>query len=109
MTVLEQMSKLPTAEDFFHYLNVPYDPAVLNVSRLHILRRLGEYLPKAENEPDEEKARACYRALLQRAYDDFVRSTPIKERVFKVHQDAVRGVTSSLIQLTVPEIAEEGQ
>ena len=109
MTVLEQLSKLPTAEDFFHYLNVSYDPAVLNVSRLHILRRLGEYMRKAQEEPDEAKALACYRALLERAYDDFVRSTPIQERVFKVHQDAVRGVSSPLIQLSVPETAEQGQ
>ena len=106
MTVLEQLRKLPTAEDF-QYLNVPYDPAVLNVSRLHILRRLGDYLRNVENDPDDARARACYRALLERAYDDFVRSSPIQERVFKVHQDAVRAVSFPLVQLSFPDTAQE--
>jgi APA family basic amino acid/polyamine antiporter len=87
MTVLEQLAKLSSAEDYFRFLGVPYDPAVLNVARLHILRRMGDNLREAGVEPDEEKARAFFRAHLERAYQDFVKSTPIKERVFKVHKD----------------------
>src|ERR1017187_5079188 len=37
MTVLEHLSNLSSAEDFFRYLEVPFEPAVLNVARLHIL------------------------------------------------------------------------
>jgi nitrogenase-stabilizing/protective protein len=102
MTVLEQLTKLSSAEDFFLFLNVPYDPAVLNVSRLHILRRMGDNLRKAGMEPDEAKARAYFRAHLERAYEDFVRSSPIQERVFKVHQDAVRVIVPQLVQLGMP-------
>ena len=47
MTVLEQLAKLSSAEDYFRFLGVPYDPAVLNVARLHILRRMGDNLRKA--------------------------------------------------------------
>lgn len=90
MTVLEQMSKLSSAEEFFAFLELPYDPAVLNVARLHILRRMGDNLRKAEAEPDEAIARTYFREHLERAYQDFVYSSPIQERVFKVHQDAVR-------------------
>ena len=101
MTVLEQLTKLASAEDYFRFLGVPYDPAVLNVARLHILRRMGDYLREAEMEPAEEKARAYFRAHLERAYQDFVMSTPIKERVFKVHKDALRSSVSPLVQLSV--------
>ena len=102
MTVLEQLAKLSSAEDYFSFLGVPYDPAVLNVARLHILRRMGDNLRKAGMEPYEEKARAYFRAHLERAYLDFVKSTPIKERVFKVHKDAVRCAASPLVRLSIP-------
>jgi nitrogenase-stabilizing/protective protein len=103
MTVLEQLSKLSSAEEFFRFLAVPYDPSVLNVARLHILRRMGDNLRKATVEPDESKARAYFRAHLERAYLDFVHSSPIKERVFKVHQDAIRQKLAPLVHLSVPQ------
>lgn len=102
MTVLEQLSKLSSAEDFFRFLNVPYDPSVLNVARLHILRRMADNLRKAAEEADEAKARAYFRAHLERAYQDFVHSSPISERVFKVHKDVVRSHTAPLVQLAIP-------
>ena len=102
MTVLEQLAKLSSAEDYFSFLGVPYDPAVLNVARLHILRRMGDNLRKAGMEPYEEKARAYFRAHLERAYQDFVKSSPIKERVFKVHKDAIRPTGTPLVRLSIP-------
>jgi nitrogenase-stabilizing/protective protein len=102
MTVSEQLSKLSSAEEFFQLLEVPYDPAVLNVARLHILRRMGEYLRNSPVEPEEETARAHCRAHLEQAYEDFARSSPLNERVFKVLKDAVRPKTRPLISLTIP-------
>jgi nitrogenase-stabilizing/protective protein len=103
MSVLEQMSKLSSAEEFFRYLDVAYDPAVLNVARLHILKRMGEYLRNATVESDDTKARAFFRAHLERAYLDFVNSSPIKERVFKVHKDAIRVRRPALVRLSAPK------
>ena len=100
MTVLEQLSKLSSAEDFFRFLDLPFDPVVLNIARLHILRRMGDNLRQAVAEPDEAKARAYFRAHLERAYEDFVRSSPINERVFKVHKDAIRSSVSPLVHLS---------
>jgi len=101
MTVLEKLSKLSSAEEFFCFLDVPYDPTVLNVARLHILRRMGDYLRNSAAEPDEAKDRTYFRAHLERAYQDFVTSSPIKERVFKVHQDAIRARKPTLVRLSI--------
>ncbi|VTZ27036.1 Nitrogenase-stabilizing/protective protein NifW [Methylocella tundrae] len=91
MNALDQLRKLSSAEDFFDALGVSYDPAVLRVARLHILRRMGEYLYHSESGvgTDDEVWLAC-RAFLENAYRDFVESSPIEQRVFKVLKDAVK-------------------
>ena len=48
-------------------------------------------------------ARAFFRSHLERAYQDFVSSSPIKERVFKVHKDAIRSSGPTLVRLSIPE------
>ncbi len=91
MSVLEDLRRLSAAEEIFQLLDVPYDAAVVNVARLHILRRMGEYLAKEDiaGLSDDEIRTRC-RAHLQSAYADFVARSPIEERVFKVHKDAVK-------------------
>ncbi|MBY0430358.1 MAG: nitrogenase-stabilizing/protective protein NifW, partial [Rhodospirillales bacterium] len=44
---LTNLSKLSSAEDFLGFLEVPYDPAVVRVNRLHILKRFRDYLETA--------------------------------------------------------------
>jgi nitrogenase-stabilizing/protective protein len=82
--ILQRLRGLSSAEEFFAELRVPYDPAVLGVARLHILKRMGEYLDGEELDglPDNVAA-ARAQSLLARAYDDFVASSPLKERVFR--------------------------
>jgi nitrogenase-stabilizing/protective protein len=91
MSVFDELGKLSSAEDFFEALGVEFDPAVVRVARLHILRRMGEYLATADLDgaSDEDAREACKRHLAK-AYGDFVASSPIAERVFKVHKDAVK-------------------
>jgi nitrogenase-stabilizing/protective protein len=103
MNVLDELGTLSTAEDFFEFLGVAYDPEILDVARLHILKRMGEYLRKnkdALSRADGRAARALCRAQLERAYRDFVESTPLEQRVFKVLQDAVAAPATSLVQLS---------
>jgi nitrogenase-stabilizing/protective protein len=91
MSVLDDLRRLSAAEEIFRYLEVPFDVAVVNVARLHILRRMGEYLAKEPLEGlDEAELRERCRVHLKAAYDDFVARSPIDERVFKVHKDAVK-------------------
>ena len=103
MNVLDQLADLSTAEDFFGFLDVAYDPAVLDVVRLHILKRMGDYLRKNKDtlvQADEPTARALCKAQLERAYQDFIESTPLEERVFKVLQDALAPSGPRLVQLS---------
>ena len=101
MTVLNQLRNLSAAEEFFQLLNVPYDAAVLNVARLHILKRMGEYLRRDTlAEADDDTARELCRAHLERAYADFVKSSPLNERVFKVLKDAVNPPSAPLVQIS---------
>lgn len=101
MQVLQELRRLSAAEEFFEQLGVPYDPTVLNVARLHILRRMRSYLDEqgVSAEQDEATVRAQCRMLLSRAYQDFVVSTPIAERSFKVHRDAIRGAQKTIVGL----------
>jgi nitrogenase-stabilizing/protective protein len=88
--ILAQLSSASAAEEFFSLLGVDYDPKVVNVARLHILRRMGQYLAGEDfaGATDDVVAERC-RAVLERAYADFVASSPIDQRVFKVLKDAV--------------------
>lgn len=91
MSVLDDLQKLSAAEEFFDKLGVDYDPAVVQVARLHILRRMGQYLANTDfsGSSEEETRDSCGKFLAQ-AYQDFVVSSPIQERLFKVHKDAVK-------------------
>jgi nitrogenase-stabilizing/protective protein len=87
--VLAAVKAAASAEEIFALLGVAYDPKVLNVARLHILKRMGEYLTQEDVEdasPNVVAARC--KAVLERAYADFVTSSPLQERVFKVLKEA---------------------
>lgn len=83
---LSEIGKLSSAEDFLTFLEVPHDPKVVQVNRLHILKRFHDYLGKAETLADAgpEEMRAAYRTLLEKAYLDFVASDALTEKVFPV-------------------------
>lgn len=80
------LDDLESAEDFLIYFEVPYEPSVVHVNRLHILQRFHDYLAKQEagKAPDY----AAYRKWLVLAYEDFVKSDALTERVFAVLQKA---------------------
>ena len=86
---LQQLKELSSAEDFLQYFGVPFDQKVVNVSRLHILKRFFQYI-RQQNllvQSDELELFTQYREQLAKAYADFVTSTPAQEKVFKVFQD----------------------
>lgn len=105
----QKLAGLSSAEDFLGFFSVPFDQGVVNVSRLHILKRFYQYIRR-----DDEITRltggalyARYRALLLQAYEDFVRSTPAQEKVFKVFQDAEgkQSIPLDTLRATLPSAA----
>ncbi|MFO1327605.1 MAG: nitrogenase-stabilizing/protective protein NifW [Rubrivivax sp.] len=85
-----RLQRLSSAEDFMHFFGLPHDPQVLNVHRLHVLKRFHQYLARDEGLAPlgEVELFARYRRLLAQAYADFTVSTAAREKVFKVFQDA---------------------
>lgn len=86
MTELElDMDELESAEDFLEYFSIDYDQKVVHVNRLHILQRFHDYIAKVDELPkDEDELRTMYKDLLNGAYEDFVKSDALTEKVFKV-------------------------
>lgn len=80
------LERLSSAEDFFGYFQVDFDPKVVAVNRLHILRRFHDYLARIKDLDtwDDEAKRAAYREELARAYGDFVASSAREEKVFPI-------------------------
>jgi nitrogenase-stabilizing/protective protein len=88
-SLTDRLKTLSSAEDFLVFFGVPFDEPVVHVNRLHILKRFYQYLQQADGLhllDDIEQFRQ-HRAMLTRAYLDFVTSTPAREKVFKVFQD----------------------
>lgn len=95
MSVLDELGRLSAAEEFFAFLDVPYEASIVQVARLHILRRMGQYLKGSQIDGlfeglSDAEIRALCREHLEQAYQDFVNSSPIQERLFKVHKEAVQ-------------------
>ena len=86
----ERLQALSSAEDFLRFFGLAYEEAILRVNRLHILQRFHQYLraePGLQAQDDVALFRR-YRELLAQAYQDFVQSTPAREKVFRVFQEA---------------------
>lgn len=85
LTLDEALEDLSAAEEFLEYFGIEYDARTVQVNRLHILQRFHDYIGKAGCMPQDDAQRhAAYARLLQQAYDDFVKSDALTEKVFKV-------------------------
>jgi nitrogenase-stabilizing/protective protein len=89
-SLIDKLKALSSAEDFLHFFGVSFDERVVQVNRLHILKRFYQYLHRSEGVADLDDVAMFrrYRELLLRAYQDFVASNAQREKVFKVFQDA---------------------
>jgi nitrogenase-stabilizing/protective protein len=84
----EEIEELSSAEDFLAYFGIGFDQKTVHVNRLHIMQRFHDYLANGVNKladaGSEQALREIYTQLLTRAYDDFVESDALTEKVFKV-------------------------
>jgi nitrogenase-stabilizing/protective protein len=104
-TLTQKLKQLSAAEEFLEFFGVPYEQSVVNVSRLHILKRFYQYMRQERGLDglDEIEMFKQLRSLLATAYDDFVRSNAAQEKVFKVFQDAEhKSVSLDSLRMTLP-------
>lgn len=86
---LAALRELRQAEDFFAFFDLPYEPRVVHVYRLHVLKRFAlemETIDRAHPMIGEPERLALYREALRRSHDVFARSTAQDEKLFKVFQ-----------------------
>lgn len=97
----DDLDDLETAEDFLRFFQVGYDQRVVNVNRLHILQRFHDYLGADSGLEglDDSGMADRYRVHLERAYQDFVVSTGIAEKTFKVHKEEARKMADRFVPL----------
>lgn len=99
-TLMQQIAELSSAEDFFLFFHLPFEPAVVQICRLHIMKRMGQYLREADlSGLTDRDAFLAIRLTLKRAYADFVDSTPLREKVFKVFADKERELAGNFVSL----------
>jgi len=97
----DDLAKLSSAEDFFAYFGLDFDPSVMAASRLHILKQFHDNLARAggaEALGDAAK-RELYCEQLQLAYECFVTGNALTERVFP-RLKAAKGAFVALSSLT---------
>ena len=89
MTLLDRLQRLSAAEEFFVALGLDYDPQVLAVNRLHVLKRFSQYMVGEQLAGiSDAQAAARLRTLLARAYSDCLSNSPQQQKLFKVFRDA---------------------
>ncbi|MCK9893238.1 nitrogenase-stabilizing/protective protein NifW [Frankia sp. AgB32] len=89
---LAEFHRCTTAEQYLDLLGVAYDPRVVAVNRLHILRLFGDELGRLHDAGDGEQADPAellrvYHDGLERCYQAFLNATALDHRVFKVLKD----------------------
>jgi nitrogenase-stabilizing/protective protein len=107
LTLDEALEELSAAEEFLEYFGIEYDARTVQVNRLHILQRFHNYIGQAGELPaDEAPRRAVYARLLQQAYEDFVKSDALTEKVFKVfHMHEPQTTFVPLAEITLNKAA----
>lgn len=89
---LTQFNQLKDAEEYFQFFGLAYDPKVVNVNRLHILRKFSQLVQDEDKSQPEEQRLMAYRQALQNAYDLFLTSSSVEQKLFKVFQDKPKNV-----------------
>lgn len=92
LKTLSQFNRLKDAEEYFEFFELPYDPQTLNVNRLHILRKFSQLVQNQEKAQDEAQTLAAYRQALITAYDLFLTSSSVEQKLFKVFQERPKNV-----------------
>ncbi|MEH2454665.1 nitrogenase-stabilizing/protective protein NifW [Nostoc sp.] len=94
---IDEFNKLVDAEEFFQFFNMSYDSEVVNVNRLHILKKFSQYIKEIDDQSldlSQEERLNQYFLALQKAYQVFIESTPHEQKLFKVFNDKPKNVVT---------------
>jgi nitrogenase-stabilizing/protective protein len=102
-TLASELKSLSSAEDFFAFFGLDFDPRVLAACRLHILKRFHDNLSKIEalDDMDERAQREAHREQLRSAYTDFATNANLTRRLAAEAQ-RMRGAFVALSAVRLP-------
>lgn len=90
---LEQFHRLRDAEEYFEFFDLSYDPKIVSVNRLHILRKFSTLMAEVEAQTTSESETLIgLRNALSRAYSTFLTSSSVDQKLFKVFQQKPKNV-----------------
>jgi nitrogenase-stabilizing/protective protein len=84
---LNDFDRLTTAEEYLDFFQIPYDPKIVNVNRLHILQKFSQNISEINNNfPSltETEKLDRYQTALTEAYEIFLTKSSIETKLFKV-------------------------
>jgi nitrogenase-stabilizing/protective protein len=94
-TTLAEFKKITDAEAYFEFFQLPYDAKVVNVNRLHILKKFSQYIGEIDaNFPDLSEAEKLvqYKDALIQSYEVFLSTSPLETKLFKVFNEKPKGI-----------------
>ena len=92
---LSDFKKIVDAEEYFQFFQLPFDATVVNVNRLHILKKFSQYVTEIdETYPNIETQEKLdkYRDALVKSYELFLTSTGVEQKLFKVFNEKPKNV-----------------
>lgn len=95
MTTLKEFKAITDAEAYFEFFELEYDAKVVNVNRLHILKKFSQLMAdidaEAENLAEVELLNRYQEALVQ-SYNVFLTTSPLQTKLFKVFNEKPKNV-----------------
>lgn len=92
---LSEFNKITDAEQYFEFFQLEYDAKLVNVNRLHILKKFSQLIVEIDtNFPDlgEDEKLVQYRDALIQSYEVFFTTSPLQTKLFKVFNEKPKGV-----------------
>lgn len=92
---LSEFHQLTDAEQYFEFFGLVYDRKVVNVNRLHILKKFSNVIRQIDDSSpsiDDSQRLALYRTALIESYELFLASTGVEQKLFKVFHEKPHNV-----------------
>lgn len=94
MGTLAEFNQLTDAEQYFQFFELDYDPTIVNINRLHILKQFANDIRQIDRDTRLNEAERLhqYRLALLRAYQLFCTSTGVAQKLFKVFHERPQNI-----------------